>query len=139
MNSELAHSKIGTERRGSANVRVFEDVIDALQPIQDVLGRKWYPPIVYHLLEAAPLGFSELKNRLSGISSKMLSESLTDLEERRFVTREIVNEQPIRVEYSLTERGRSLEPVLAEMLRWDGTTMDTEIARPATTPSGRRE
>jgi DNA-binding HxlR family transcriptional regulator len=97
---------------------VFADVDAAFSAIHEVLGRKWHLRIVYHLLEDGPLGFSDLKDRLDGVSSKMLSESLSSLEEDSLVAREIVSDQPVRVKYSLTERGMALEAVVEELLQW---------------------
>ncbi|WP_018257261.1 winged helix-turn-helix transcriptional regulator [Halomicrobium katesii] len=97
----------------------FVDPDSVFRNVNEILGRKWHLRIVYHLLTDGPMGFSALKGSLKGISSKMLSESLSSLEDRELVAREIVSDQPVRVEYSLTERGRALEPILDEIVRWD--------------------
>jgi len=86
-----------------------------------LIGKKWHPVIVHRLLEGGPLGFNALKEEVDGISSKVLSDSLSDLEEANLVDREIVSEKPFRVEYSLTERGSDLRPVIEAMREW-GTT-----------------
>jgi DNA-binding HxlR family transcriptional regulator len=86
-----------------------------------LIGRKWHPVIVHRLLEAGPLGFNALKEEVGGVSSKVLSDSLTDLEEAGLVDREIVSEKPFRVEYSLTERGSALRPVIDAMAEWGET------------------
>ncbi|WP_458188293.1 winged helix-turn-helix transcriptional regulator [Haladaptatus sp. NG-WS-4] len=83
-----------------------------------LVGKKWHPVIVHRLLENGPLGFNALKEEVDGISSKVLSDSLEDLENKRLVNREIVNEKPVRVEYSLTPNGESLEPVIFAMRDW---------------------
>jgi DNA-binding HxlR family transcriptional regulator len=83
-----------------------------------ILGRKWHPVIVHRLLTKGPLGFNALKGAVDGISSKVLSDSLENLEEHGLVNREIVSEKPFRVEYSLTPRGKSLEPLILEMKSW---------------------
>jgi DNA-binding HxlR family transcriptional regulator len=83
-----------------------------------LIGKKWHPVIVDRLLEKGPLGFNALKAEVDGVSSKVLSDSLDDLEEKRLVNREIVSEKPFRVEYSLTERGADLEPVIEGMHEW---------------------
>jgi DNA-binding HxlR family transcriptional regulator len=83
-----------------------------------LIGKKWHPVIVHRLLENGPLGFNALKEEVDGISSKVLSDSLDDLEEKTLVEREIVSEKPFRVEYSLSERGESLEPVIYAMRDW---------------------
>lgn len=83
-----------------------------------LLGRKWHPVILHRLLRNGPSGFNELKNAVDSVSSKVLSDSLDDLENCGLVDRTIVNEKPVRVEYSLTDTGASLEPLLSEMERW---------------------
>ncbi|WP_423999059.1 winged helix-turn-helix transcriptional regulator [Haloarcula salina] len=83
-----------------------------------LIGKKWHPVIVHRLLEHGPSGFNELKENVDGISSKVLSDSLEDLQEKGLVDREVISEQPFRVNYSLTERGASLEPVITEMAKW---------------------
>ena len=83
-----------------------------------LIGRKWHPVIVHRLLEHGPLGFNALKEEVDGVSSKVLSDSLSDLEESGLVNREIISEKPFRVEYALTERGADLEPVIRAMEEW---------------------
>lgn len=83
-----------------------------------VIGKKWHPVVIHRLLEDGPMGFNELKEDVDGISSKVLSDSLEDLEEKSLVNREIVSEKPVRVSYSLTERGASLQTVIYEMAKW---------------------
>ena len=97
---------------------LFVDPSEVFDSVQDVLGRKWHLRIVYQLLEHGTLGFSGLKSEVEGVSSKMLSESLTNLEDGGIVDREIVNDQPVRVEYSLTERGQALDGVISELVSW---------------------
>lgn len=82
-----------------------------------IVGKKWTIIILYELSNA-PLGFNELKRRVRGISAKVLSESLTDLQERDLVTRTVYSESPIRVEYDLTEKGRELESLFHAMKAW---------------------
>ncbi|WP_188978234.1 winged helix-turn-helix transcriptional regulator [Halocalculus aciditolerans] len=83
-----------------------------------LVGKKWHPVIIARLLEDGPLGFSELESEVDGISSKVLSESLDDLGEKELVDRTVVNEKPVRVQYSLTEHGESLEPVIVALGEW---------------------
>ncbi|MFC7157270.1 winged helix-turn-helix transcriptional regulator [Halomarina halobia] len=83
-----------------------------------LIGKKWHPVIVHRLLKNGPLGFNALKEEVDGISSKVLSDSLEDLEDKRLVDRAIVSEKPFRVEYSLTDHGESLRPIITEMRDW---------------------
>jgi DNA-binding HxlR family transcriptional regulator len=115
MSSESPSHRAG---RGIDAQRPVYDVQDIFLSMQEIVGRKWHPILLYHLLDEGPLGFSALKDRVGGISSKMLSESLSDLEEAGLVSRELLSDQPLRVEYSVTDRGASLEPLIAEMVAW---------------------
>lgn len=87
----------------------------------DVIGKKWHPVIVHRLLRHGALRFNELNGEVEGITNKMLSQSLDELEEKKLVDRKIVREKPVAVEYSLTERGESLEPVIDSLEEWGKT------------------
>jgi DNA-binding HxlR family transcriptional regulator len=89
----------------------------AYQETARLLGRKWHLIILAHLLEEGEAGFGDLV-RAEDISSKVLSETLTDLDEKGFVDRDVVSDQPKRVRYSLTERGRSFGSVVRQIRRW---------------------
>lgn len=95
----------------------------------DVIGKKWHPVIIHRLLQHDALRFNELSEEVGGITNKMLSQSLEDLEEKELVNREIVSEKPVAVEYSLTERGRSLQPVIESLEDWG-----KRYLRPSETP-----
>jgi DNA-binding HxlR family transcriptional regulator len=84
----------------------------------EIIGKKWHPVIAHRLLQHDALRFNDLSTEVGSITNKMLSESLDDLEEKGLVDREIVSEKPVAVEYSLTERGRSLEPVIESLEAW---------------------
>lgn len=83
-----------------------------------IIAKKWHPVIIHRLLEIGEMGFNDLKKEVDGVSSKVLSESLDDLEEKGLVDREVVSEKPVRVKYKLTEKGKGLESVIAEMSDW---------------------
>lgn len=83
-----------------------------------IIGKKWHPVIVHRLLKYGPLGFNALKEEVDGISGKVLSDSLNDLEEHDIVVREVISKKPVRVDYSLTEFGQSFEPVISAMYDW---------------------
>lgn len=89
-----------------------------IQATAKLLCKKWHPVIVHRLLENGPMGFNELKEAVDGISSKVLSDNLDDLEEHTLVDREVVSEKPFRVAYSLTPRGKSTERIISEMQTW---------------------
>ena len=84
----------------------------------NILSKKWHPVIINELLESESMGFNELKDQVGGISSKVLSESLGDLEDKQVVNREVISEKPFRVKYTLTDIGKDLEPILNDMQSW---------------------
>ena len=93
----------------------------------NVLGNRWVSLVVWHLLDGRKR-YGELKAALPGISGKVLTDRLRELEHYGFVTRQVYAEVPVRVEYELTERGRSLHVVFDAMCAW-GTT-DAQVAEP---------
>ncbi len=82
-----------------------------------IIGRKWALIVIHNLLDG-PLGFNELKRRIPGVSSKMLSNSLTLLSKQEIVERQVYQNSPIRVEYSLTQKGLEMKGILHEMKSW---------------------
>jgi DNA-binding HxlR family transcriptional regulator len=95
----------------------------------EVFGGKWRVGIVHHLAEG-PLRFSELRRRLSGITQKMLTQQLRQLQRFGMVDRRQFEEIPPRVEYSLTSLGRSLLPLLDRISQWSQANM-SKIRRAA--------
>ena len=83
-----------------------------------VVGGKWKGAILFHLMRTDTLRFNELRRRLTKITQRMLTLQLRELEEAGLVLRVVYPEVPPRVEYSLTRRGRSLEPVIRALESW---------------------
>jgi DNA-binding HxlR family transcriptional regulator len=83
----------------------------------DVIGGRWKVPIVWHLFSGTRR-FSELKRALPAVTQKMLTQQLRELEADGVVARKVYPEVPPKVEYSLTQRGASLKPVVEAMCRW---------------------
>lgn len=82
-----------------------------------LISNKWKVLIIRELLTGTKR-FGELKSSLNGISQKMLSQNLKEMERENLVKRKVYPEVPPKVEYSLTELGDSLEDILKEMLVW---------------------
>lgn len=82
-----------------------------------LIGSKWKLLIIRNLL-ARPWRFNELKKDLEGISQKVLTDSLRSMEADGIITRTVYPEVPPRVEYALTELGKSLKPILDSMRAW---------------------
>lgn len=86
--------------------------------VLDIIGQKWKIPILWHLSSHEAIRYNELKRSIYGITNTMLAKSLQELEENNLVNRIQYNTIPPRVEYSLTERGKSLLPVLQAIDTW---------------------
>jgi DNA-binding HxlR family transcriptional regulator len=82
-----------------------------------LIGGKWKTVVLYHLLDE-PRRFSELQRKLTGVTQRMLTLQLRELEADGLVHRKVYPQVPPKVEYSLTELGRSLEPIIRAMLTW---------------------
>lgn len=82
-----------------------------------LIGDKWKILIIRDLLTGTKR-FGELRKSLNGISQKVLTNNLRDMEKSGLVHREVFAEVPPRVEYSLTDTGWSLKPVLDSMVQW---------------------
>ncbi|MBB6638434.1 winged helix-turn-helix transcriptional regulator [Cohnella thailandensis] len=83
-----------------------------------VIGGKWKLIILWHLGLEGTKRFSELRKLIPNITQKMLAHQLRELEEDKLVSRKLYPEVPPRVEYSLTDYGESLMPVLRSMYDW---------------------
>ena len=83
----------------------------------EVIGGKWKSIILYHLM-GETLRFNELRRVMPEITHRMLTKQLRELEYSQLVNREVYPEVPPRVEYSLTQYGQTLEPVLSALQVW---------------------
>ena len=83
-----------------------------------LISGKYKMTILYTLMEFGVVRFNEMKKYIGGISYKTLSTTLKELEADRLVHREEYPQIPPKVEYSLTERGKSLIPILDQMCEW---------------------
>ncbi|MEM9103921.1 MAG: helix-turn-helix domain-containing protein [Pseudomonadota bacterium] len=91
-----------------------------------VIGGLWKPVIIFKLLENDILRFGELKKTIDGITQRMLTNQLRELEDDKIVHRKVYAEVPPRVEYSLTDYGRSLEPIMIAMRDWGAEHMNVK-------------
>lgn len=83
----------------------------------ELIGRRWTGVILRALL-SGPARFHEIREAIPDISDRMLSERLRELEAEGIVTRSVIPETPVRVEYALTEKGRSLETAIVALGKW---------------------
>ena len=88
----------------------------------DIIGGKWKSIILFRVMEETRR-FNELRRLLPNITQRMLTNQLRELERDGMVHRKVYAEVPPRVEYSITEFGGTLEPVLRELTQWAETHM----------------
>ena len=99
-------------------------------PVRNVVarfGNKWALLVILVLSENEPIRYNELGRKIPDISSRVLSNTLRILEADGLVDRRVYQEVPPRVEYSLTETGRSLVPIILELTAWAQNNMKTII------------
>jgi DNA-binding HxlR family transcriptional regulator len=99
----------------------------AMDITMDYIGGKWKTVVLWYLKEKT-MRFGELKKQIPDITEKMLSIQLKNLEEDGLINREVFAEVPLRVQYSLTEFGKTLIPVLNAVAKW-GRTLGDEKGR----------
>jgi DNA-binding HxlR family transcriptional regulator len=100
----------------------------AVEATADIIGGKWKAVILYYLSKG-PKRFNELRRLLPEVTQRMLTLQLRELEQDGIVHREIYKEVPPKVEYSLTEFGASLGPIIVQMLDWGEHYMEQIQAR----------
>ena len=84
----------------------------------DLIGERWTVLLLRDLLLYGPRRFQDFQTSLVGVPTNTLSTRLKEMEANDIVQRTIYNERPPRVEYALTEKGRSLGPIVASMRKW---------------------
>lgn len=105
---------------------------DPLVAAAPIFGKKWHLVVLHRLLKHDELGFSELARTVPGLSHKVLSSCLDDLQERGLVEREVLSEAPYRVQYALTPFGETIEPVLTAMEAWGTDSVEPVSSRTET-------
>jgi DNA-binding HxlR family transcriptional regulator len=93
-----------------------------------MIGGRWKIPIIFHLLDGRKR-FTELARALNGVTQKMLTQQLREMERNGLVERKVFAQVPPKVEYSLTDLGVSLRPVVDTMCRWGEQNGSHTVAR----------
>jgi len=104
----------------TANQRNPEACTKAIMPVRDaldILNGKWKLPIIISL-SFGNKRFSEMAKQIPGITDKMLSKELRELEMNELVKRTVYDSVPVVVEYSMTAYGKTLEPLIDELQKW---------------------
>jgi len=98
-------------------MRYSEQFCPSYQHAVEILGKRW-TGLILKVLLAGPQRFNEIAEQIEGVSDRMLSERLKELEAEDIIERRVYPETPVRIEYRLTEKGQALEPVLAAIADW---------------------
>ena len=109
----------------------------ALEATMSVIDGRWKATIIRKLArEGSPLRFNQLMSRIPGISPRILTLHLRELEQDGVILRDVVSTSPKYVEYSLTDRGMMLIPILDQLAEWglqvisyDLINLDTEVVK----------
>ena len=89
-----------------------------LQKALAMIGGKWKLPTLCALMADGPCRYSALLKKVRGISNTMLSQTLKELEADDLVRRDEYLEVPVRVEYSLADKAKRLQPILLDVIEW---------------------
>lgn len=95
----------------------------AVEAALDVIGSKWKGVILFHLLDGTKR-FNELRRLIPSITQRMLTLQLRELENDRVILRQVYPQVPPKVEYSLTDRGEKLQPILVALREWGAQIME---------------
>ena len=109
-------SKVKNENQTTKNYK--EPYGCSVEATLSVIGGRWKPVILFHLMEQEVLRFNEMKRTIKDITQRMLTNQLRELEKDGVVNRKVYAQVPPRVEYRLTEYGKTLRPILLNMRQW---------------------
>ncbi len=96
--------------------QVKSEMCPRFEKAVNILSQRWTALVIYQMLET-PKRFGEIQSAI-GVSGKVLSDRLKLMEQEGLIKRDVYPETPVIIEYSLTEKGESLEPVLRDIEKW---------------------
>ncbi len=95
----------------------FQEKIKAIQDTMFVIGGKWKIPIILSVYNGNKR-FNDISNSIPKITNRVLSKELKHLEENLLITRKVIEDYPVRIEYSITDYGLSLEEIAKPLESW---------------------
>lgn len=95
----------------------FDSMCPKFEVAIQIIGKKWTGMIIRVLL-GGPKRFKDIKKQMPGVSDRMLTERMKELEQLQIVRRIVYAETPVRIEYTLTKKGYSLKEVIEAIQRW---------------------
>lgn len=112
------NTNIDNQLINSDKKNIFDENTCPVTATMKVLGGKWKPILINAIYHTSPARFGELKRSVVGITQSMLTSQLRELEDDGIIKRKIYAEIPPRVEYTMTEFGLSLSPIIVSMAEW---------------------
>ncbi len=112
------NTKIDNQEVRNKKSFVFDEESCPVTATMQVLGGKWKVILINAIYHTSPARFGELKRSVVGITQSMLTQQLRELEDDGLISRKIYAEIPPRVEYTLTEFGLTLAPIMQSMAKW---------------------
>jgi DNA-binding HxlR family transcriptional regulator len=100
--------------------------VERVETAMALIGGRWRPAIMFALIMGGRQRFSELRRMMPGVSQRMLTRQLRELERAGLVERTAHPGKPIRVDYAATDLGRSLEPVYKQVCDWASVNLAQE-------------
>ncbi len=110
---------------------------ETFQRAIELIGRKWTGAIIFLLLRSR-CRYATLRDSIPGITDRMLSERLQELEQEGIIERTVVPETPVRVEYALTKKGRALASALNAVGEWAHKWLESEAVEKRPRRTSRR-
>lgn len=114
----LNNTNIDNQEVKNEKIIVFDEKSCPVTATMQVLGGKWKAILINAIYHTSPARFGELKRSVKGITQSMLTQQLRELEDDGLINRKIYAEIPPKVEYTLTEFGLTLSPIMQSMANW---------------------
>ena len=111
------HTSNWEPAEGQAVQPALAEVCPHFHAAVELIGKRWSGAIIWALGEG-PQRFNELKRAIPGLSDRLLSQRLRELEEAGVVSRTVEDGLPVKVSYGLTEKGESLKPAIQSLRQW---------------------
>lgn len=112
------HTIVENQEVKTEEKKVFDENSCPVTATMHVIGGKWKAILINAIYHTSPARFGELKRSVIGITQSMLTSQLRELEEDGIINRKIYAEVPPKVEYTLTEFGLTLSPIILSLAKW---------------------
>lgn len=113
----IRYSNVENQEYMNGEKSVLTEKKCSLRDVLDIIGGKWSMPIIY-ALSTGTMRFKELERKIEGINTRMLVKELKNMESHGIITRAVFATVPPTVEYTLTEKGCKLMPIIVSLHQW---------------------